>query len=72
TSGTLHQIMSIFAVAGLNMVKLESRPIPGKNWEYLFFADFTGNLDELDDIVRDLTQTASSFRVLGNYKNNGG
>ncbi len=69
-SGTLHQMMAVFAVAGLNMVKLESRPIPGKNWEYLFFADFTGNLEELGDIVRELTQTAKSFRILGNYRAN--
>ncbi|MCD8004662.1 MAG: chorismate mutase [Oscillospiraceae bacterium] len=70
-SGTLHQIMSVFAVAGLNMVKLESRPIPGKSWEYLLFADFTGNLDELGGIVRELTQIATRLRILGNYKSGG-
>ncbi|MCD8375476.1 MAG: chorismate mutase [Oscillospiraceae bacterium] len=70
-SGTLHQIMSVFAVAGLNMVKLESRPIPGKSWEYLFFADFTGNLDELGGIVRELTQIATRLHILGNYKSGG-
>ncbi len=70
-SGTLHQIMSVFAVAGLNMVKLESRPIPGKSWEYLFFADFTGDLDELGGIVRELTQIATRFHILGNYRADG-
>ena len=69
-SGTLHRIMSVFAVAGLNMMKLESRPVVGRNWEYLFFVDFSGNLleDGIDGIIRELTQTASGFRVLGNYK----
>ena len=72
-SGTLHRIMSVFAVAGLNMMKLESRPVVGRNWEYLFFVDFSGNLQEdgMDGIIRELTQTASGFRVLGNYKASG-
>lgn len=72
-SGTLHRIMSVFAVAGLNMMKLESRPVVGKSWEYLFFVDFTGNLDEpgMDGVLHELTQTASGFRVLGNYKASG-
>lgn len=69
-SGTLHRIMSVFAVAGLNMMKLESRPVVGRNWEYLFFVDFSGSLqkDGMDAIIRELTQTASGFRILGNYK----
>ncbi len=69
-SGTLHRILSVFSVAGLNLMKLESRPVTGRNWEYLFFLDFSGNLDapEMDGIIRELTQTADGFRVLGNYK----
>lgn len=72
-SGTLHRIMSVFAVAGLNMMKLESRPVVGKSWEYLFFVDFSGNLDApgMDGVLHELTQTASGFRVLGNYKGSG-
>lgn len=72
-SGTLHRIMAVFAVAGLNMMKLESRPVVGKSWEYLFFVDFSGNLQEdgMDGVIRELTQTASGFRVLGNYKASG-
>ena len=72
-SGTLHRIMSVFAVAGLNMMKLESRPVVGRSWEYLFFVDFTGNLDQpgMDGVLHELTQTASGFRVLGNYKASG-
>ena len=69
-SGTLHRIMTVFAVAGLNMMKLESRPMVGKNWEYLFFVDFSGHLKDpgMDAVIRELTQTASGFRLLGNYK----
>lgn len=68
-SGTLHQIMAVFAAQGLNMMKLESRPIPGHSWEYLFFVDFSGNLlaPEMDLVLQELTECATSFRILGNY-----
>ena len=71
-SGCLHEILGIFAVNGLNMVKLESRPIPGKSWEYMFFIEFTGNLSApgMDGVLRELSQTAADFRVLGNFKSN--
>jgi len=69
-SGALHALMSIFAVNGLNMVKLESRPILGRKWEYLFFVDFNGDLSApaMDGILHELSQTAEHFRILGNYK----
>ncbi len=68
--GTLHQIMAVFAISGLNMMKLESRPILEKSWEYRFFVDFSGNLldPELDLVLRELIECSSSFRVLGNYR----
>ena len=71
-SGCLHEILTIFAVNGLNMVKLESRPIQGRSWEYMFFLEFTGNLEapEMDGILHEISQTAGDFRVLGNFKSN--
>lgn len=71
-SGSLHEILTIFAVNGLNVVKLESRPLPGKSWEYLFFLEFTGSLDQegMDGILHELSQTTVEFRVLGNFKGN--
>jgi chorismate mutase/prephenate dehydratase len=71
-SGCLHEILGIFAVNGLNMVKLESRPIPGKSWEYMFFIEFTGDLTApgMLDVLREIAQTAADFRVLGNFKAN--
>ena len=71
-SGCLHEILGIFAVNGLNMVKLESRPIPGKSWEYMFFIEFTGSLTApgMDGVLRELGQTAAEFRVLGNFRSN--
>jgi len=69
-SGTLHRIMTVFATGGLNMMKLESRPIPGRSWEYRFFVDFTGDLAAygMDSILREMSQCAATLRILGNYK----
>ena len=69
-SGTLYRILTVFAAAGLNMVKLESRPIPDRPFEYRFFVDFTGDLTApgMEEVVRELSQSAESFRILGNYK----
>ncbi len=71
-SGSLHRIMSIFAVNGLNMTKLESRPMPGHSWEYMFFLEFNGSLTapEMDGILHELSQTTAQFRVLGNFVSN--
>ncbi len=69
-SGSLHEILTIFAVQGLNLLKLESRPIPGRGWEYLFFLDFTGDLTApgMDGVLHELSQLAAEIRILGNYK----
>ena len=68
--GSLCRMLQIFARAGLNLEKLESRPIPEESWSYSFYADFTGNLQQgdLDPVIRELINESSSFRILGNYK----
>lgn len=70
TEGSLHRVLAIFATNGRNLLKLESRPIVGKSWEYTFFADFSGNLcmEGMDDTIRQLIDETLSFRILGNYK----
>ena len=69
-SGSLHEILTIFAVQGLNLLKIESRPIPGRGWEYLFFLDFTGDLTApgMEGVLHELSQLSADFRVLGNFK----
>ena len=68
-SGTLYRLLSVFAHEGLNLIKLESRPIPGRPWEYRFFVDFTGDLSApgMAERLRDAAEAAENFRVLGNY-----
>ena len=73
-AGSLHEILTIFAVYGLNMMKLESRPIPDRGWEYRFFAEFTGDLTApgMDGVLHELSQLSADFRILGNFKGYGG
>ncbi len=71
-SGSLHEILTIFAVHGLNMVRLESRPIQGSSWEYMFFLEFAGDVTApgMEGVFLELTQLAEQVRVLGNFPSN--
>lgn len=71
-AGSLHEVLTVFAVHGLNMVKLESRPMPGRSWEYMFFLEFTGEPGSpaVADALHELAQTTGEFRVLGWFPSN--
>ena len=68
-SGSLYGILSHFIYNDLNMTKIESRPIKGRPWEYCFFVDFEGNLEEpaVKNAVRGLREEAKNLKILGNY-----
>lgn len=68
-SGSLYNSLSHFIYNGLNMTKIESRPIMERNWEYRFFVDFEGNLSEssVKNALRGLKAEVQNFRVHGNY-----
>lgn len=68
-SGSLYHILSHFIYNNLNMTKIESRPIEGRNWEYRFFIDFEGNLADgaVKNALRGLREEAQNMRILGNY-----
>ncbi|SFN46455.1 chorismate mutase / prephenate dehydratase [Pseudobutyrivibrio sp. UC1225] len=69
TPGSLYRILSNLMFNGINMNRIESRPIKGVNWQYRFFIDIDGNLN--DEAVRNaltgLKEECVSLRVLGNY-----
>ena len=70
TPGALFKALSVFALRDINLTKLESRPIRGTPWEYLFYVDIDARRDDLA-CARALTQLgefAKWVRVLGTYK----
>lgn len=68
-SGSLYALLSHFIYNGINMTKIESCPIVGKNWEYRFFVDFDGNLQDpaVLGALRGIMEEVSYFKILGNY-----
>ena len=68
-SGSLYRILSHFIFNDINMTLIESRPIPGKKWEYRFFVDIEGNLEDpaVRNALRGIQEESAYLRVLGNY-----
>jgi prephenate dehydratase len=67
--GALFRALSAFALRDLNMTKIESRPLHGKPWEYLFYLDFLEREDDprVQNALRHLAELADFMRVLGTY-----
>lgn len=69
-AGSLYRILSHLIYNNLNMTKIESRPIPGKQFEYRFFIDFDGKLSEpaVQNALTGIREEVSRLKVLGCYK----
>lgn len=67
--GALFQVMKIFSEYRINLVKLESRPMLGKPWEYMFYADLEADVhtEGLAPMMAALEDTSEYLRVLGRY-----
>lgn len=68
-SGTLTDILSHFKFNGLNMTKIESRPISGRTWEYRFIIEFEGNLNDagVKNALNGIFEEAVKVKILGNF-----
>jgi prephenate dehydratase len=67
--GALFRCMGVFALRDINLLKIESRPILGKPWEYVFHVDFEGSAREerCRNALRHLEEVCDFVRVLGSY-----
>jgi prephenate dehydratase len=67
--GSLHRALRAFAERAIDLTRIESRPIRGKPFEYLFYLDFVGDpaAPPGSDAIEELAQQAGFLRVLGAY-----
>ncbi|GAC1650890.1 MAG: prephenate dehydratase [Acidobacteriaceae bacterium] len=67
--GTLVQALDEFARAGVNLTKIESRPVHGTPWEYVFFVDLRFEFEEqIDAALQSVGRHCRMFKELGRYK----
>ncbi len=71
--GALHRCLGEFAARDINLTKLESRPRPSRPWNYVFYADIDGAMDDakVQEAVGALLSTAGFVKVLGSYRRAG-
>ncbi len=67
--GALANILNLLAQGGINLTKLESRPISGERWKYVFFADLQCDLGlaAYESILSQLKDACQTFKILGSY-----
>jgi prephenate dehydratase len=67
--GTLVKALEVFASQGTNLTRIESRPVPGRPWEYVFYADYQLSSPETADAaLRLLAGYCSMVKELGRYR----
>lgn len=67
--GTLYGLIAKFAAVGINLTKIESRPIPGKDFEFMFYFDMAVSIysEELMSLITEISLENDSFKLLGAY-----
>ena len=68
-TGSLYRVLSRFSANGMNISKIESRPLKGRNFQYRFYLDFNGNVhdEKVCALICSLSTEMSNFKFLGNY-----
>ena len=66
--GALFKALSVFALRDINLSKIESRPVPGRPWDYIFYVDILRGPDEAAaNALRHLGEISDFVKVLGIY-----
>ena len=68
-SGSLYNMLGNFIYNQVNMLRIESRPIEGRSWEYRFFVDVEGSLRDgaVQNALKGIAEEAAAMRILGTY-----
>ena len=68
-AGILHRMLEPFAKRDINLSKIESRPLKRKAWEYIFYLDLSGHIQDtpVAEAVRELSACCQFVKVLGSY-----
>ena len=68
-AGELYKVLESFHLNNVNMLKIESRPIKNRPWEYMFYIDFEGSLNDIDIVksIEKIKNSSTYFKLLGNY-----
>ena len=67
--GVLFRSLGVFDARDINLLKIESRPLDGRPWEYAFYLDFSGDLEEESGIqaIQELKEMSTFLKILGSY-----
>ena len=67
--GSLEKVLSKIYTLGINLIKLESRPIPGRDFEFLFYFDLETSVysEEFVQLIYELDTMCEEFKYLGSY-----
>lgn len=69
-AGSLAEVLGLFHQANIPLTRLESRPIPNKPWEQMFYIDLLGNINDenVEKTIQSLSRFCRFLRVLGSYQ----
>ena len=70
TEGSLYRLLTKFYVNGMNLLRIESRPIKDGSFDVMFYLDFSGRIDDpcVKALINDLASNLEYFRLLGTFK----